>query len=92
MSYNPENEIARLESRIANLMDLRFKYVTERLDSIAENLELLEGKFDKYVEGIQVQKADARQWLVRQAIVTIISFLLGGGAIALVDYLVKVLR
>lgn len=98
MNYDPQREIDKVENRIQIQIDRRFietdrrfNEIIERLRELKVQIEAIDTKVDNNTTRLEDRQYEKSTWTIRQIITIIISFILGGGAIGMVQAIVSIL-
>lgn len=87
MSYDPSREIDKLETRLTKEWDRRFTEIDKKLDELKEQIESLDTKFDGKFDKITERKRENYIWTVRTIVASIISVVVGAGAVGFIEFL-----
>jgi phage host-nuclease inhibitor protein Gam len=90
--YDPNRENERLETRLHREMDRRFGEMAEQLKDLRQAVESLEKKIDANTEKLENRQYEKQTWTMRQIVMFIASFVLGGGALGVVQLIIELLR
>ena len=89
--YDASKEIDRLENRFNREMDRRFNEVNDRLADLKKQLELLDAKWDTGRNKEDDRLYERHTWSIRQIIIVALTFVMGGGALGIIQAIMQVL-
>jgi hypothetical protein len=89
--YDASREIDRLESRFNREMDRRFAEVNEKLVEMKKQMESIETKLDAGKDKEEDRLYEKHTWSIRQVIIVVLTFIMGGGALSVIQAIVQVL-
>jgi predicted phage tail protein len=89
--YDASREIDRLESRFNREMDRRFAEVNEKLVEMKKQMESIETKLDAGKDKEEDRLYEKHTWSIRQVIIVVLTFIMGGGALSVIQTIVQVL-